>query len=76
MVQQLMREGNCLILFLKESPMGLNARMMCRFSRQRDTKKEKRASGVNSAFLSPAASTAAGLTAWTNTIQDKGINTY
>ena len=67
MVQQLMRDGNCRSLFLKASPMGLKAIMMCRFSRQRLTKKANSASGLNSAFLSPDAAWAAGRTAYTIT---------
>ncbi len=37
-VQQLMREGNCLILFLKASPMGEKARIRCKFFLHRLTK--------------------------------------
>ena len=54
MVQQLMREGNCLRRLRNASPMGENAMMTWRFSRQRFTKKANRASGLKSAFLSPA----------------------
>ena len=49
-----MSDGNCLIRFLKESPIGLNARMMCMFSRHLLTKYANKAKGLKSAFLSPA----------------------
>lgn len=60
-VQQLIREGNCLRRFLNASPMGLIAKTMCRFSRHRLMKKLNKLSGVNSASLYSAC--ASGLTA-------------
>ena len=64
MVQQLIREGNCRRRFRKASPIGLKAMMICRFSLQRVTKNANSASGLKSAFLSPAAAWAAGRTAY------------
>ena len=51
MVQQLIRDGNFLTRLRKASPIGLKARITWSFSRQRETKKLKRESGVCSVSL-------------------------
>ncbi len=50
-VQQLIRDGNILSLFLNASPIGLIARTTCRFCRTRSMKKLYIARGVASIFL-------------------------
>lgn len=54
MVQQLMRDGNCLSLLRNASPIGLKAIIICKFSLTRFTKKANKARGLKSAILSPA----------------------
>lgn len=62
MVQQLISDGNWRRRFLKASPMGLKATIICKFSLQRATKNANRVSGLSSKFLLPA--WAMGRTAW------------